>query len=191
MCAHLVLPDSFERYKDLLSKNTRKNLRLAYNRLKTDGKDIKVVCDDENADMERCSYIRNARLRKKNSYQVSFLNKIKSYIYKKLAISFPECVQHQEDKNAHILSVYCDGLLQMFFCYGIDALHRKVVLMTAGVEEQFARYSLGVIGLYEFIQYLIEQGKIDEIDFLRGGEHYKYALGGVNHTIADVEIILN
>lgn len=190
ICGKVILPVSIETYHKVLSKNSRKNIRLAYNRLRTDQIEYKVVFDDVNANRKRCSQIRDSRLKMKQSYSTSILIKLKSFVYHCLAINFPECIQHLEDRKSHILSVYCDGKLCMFFCYGIDEIHHVIVLMTAGVDVNYSRYSLGIIGLFEFIQHVINQGDINSIDFLRGGEHYKHTLGGQDHYISDIEIII-
>ena len=189
-CAHISLPKTIDEYNKSIGKNIRKNLRGAYNRLNKDGVKIKVIFDDTHADLERCSDIRNIRLNEKKRFKQSWFICLKSFVYKILEISFPECIQHIEDKRSHILSVYCNNKLEMFFCYGVDAFRNKVVLMTAGVSKEYARYSLGIVGLYEFIQYLIEKGEYVEVDFLRGGEYYKYALGGTDHFIADVKVLI-
>ena len=189
-CVHVSLPKTFNDYYVSLGKNIRQNIRTAYNRLKKDKIEIKIVFDDIYADLGRCSDIWRNRHQQKYEGKVAWHICVKSYLYKILDISFPECIQHIADKRSHILSVYCNNKLEMFFCYGVDAFRNKVVFMTAGVSKEYARYSLGIVGLYEFIQYLIGKGEYGEVDFLRGGEYYKYALGGTDHFIADVKVLI-
>lgn len=189
-CGCLNLGDSYENYLQSLSKNTRQNIRTAYNRLTKDNVTYKVVLNDVNADLCRCDEVRNARLAKKKSYNASLLIKLKTAIYGFLDIKFPECIQHNADPNKHILSVYCDNKICMFFCYGIDKINKTVVLMTAGVDEAYKRYSLGMVGLTEFIHHLIDNTEIKKLDFLRGGEFYKYAIGAQDRNIYSFEFLL-
>ena len=58
--------------------------------------------------------------------------------------------------------------------------------MAAGTDLEFARYSPEMLLMYNFILHSIEEGMIKEVDFTRGDEMYKFALGGklhINHTI--------
>ena len=182
----LNLPTSEDLYLKMLSKSSRQNLRTANNRLKKDGKQIVYILDDLDVDKSLCLAIKNSRLKQKN-YEPNKIKAIKNWIFKKLRISFPNYVPFQTDKNSHIMSAYCNGELAAFFNYGIDPYRKCVNIMTAGTNEVFARYSPGMLLMYEFIKHTMKNSyDISIIDFTRGDEHYKYALGGDNHIIHSV-----
>ena len=58
--------------------------------------------------------------------------------------------------------------------------------MAAGVNIDYSRYSPGIVSLNAFIKNLIEFDNVDEIDFTRGNEPYKYAVGGTEHFIETI-----
>ena len=82
----------------------------------------------------------------------------------------------------------CDeeGNLRAFFNYGFDPNGKCIRVMAAGTDLDYARYSPGILLMYNFILKAIEEGTLSEIDFTRGDEKYKFALGGqkkLNHNI--------
>ena len=84
------------------------------------------------------------------------------------------------------MTAYIDGDLCAFFNYAYDEPHKRIVIMAAGTDLTFARYSPGMLLMYNFIKQCIQEGSYEEIDFTRGDEKYKFALGGKlheNHSI--------
>ena len=55
--------------------------------------------------------------------------------------------------------------------------------MAVGTDESFARYSPGMLLMLEFIKEQISLKEMNVVDFTRGNEFYKYALGGKDHFI--------
>lgn len=186
----LNLPSSEELYLKMLSKSSKQNLRTANNRLKKDNKKIEFALNDMTVNKSLCLEIKNSRLKKKN-YEPNIIKAIKNLIFKKLTIRFPNYNPFLTEVDSHIMSAYCDGELAAFFNYGIDPYRKCVNIMTAGTNELYARYSPGMLLMYEFIKYTINNNNdIKVIDFTRGNEHYKYALGGQNHIIHSIRFII-
>ena len=182
----LNLPSSEEFYLKMLSKSSKQNLRTANNRLKKDNKKLEFLLDDLTVDKSVCLIIKNSRLKKKN-YEPNIIKAIKNWIFKKITIRFPNYNPFLTEVDSHIMSAYCDGELAAFFNYGIDPYRKCIIIMTAGTNELYARYSPGMLLMYEFIKYTINNNNdIKVIDFTRGNEHYKYALGGQNHIIHSI-----
>lgn len=185
-CVDLSLPSSVEEYHRMLSKNSRQNLRTANNRLKKDGKSLVFNFDDQLIDRNRCLEIREAKLLVKYGdlplmyrYKYKILNRIRYHFNK-----FIPFISFSESK----VMTACDeeGRLRAFFNYGYDTDGRCIRVMAAGTDLDFARYSPGILLMYNFILNAIQEGKIKEIDFTRGDEKYKFALGGhqrLNHNI--------
>ena len=182
----LNLPSSEEFYLKMLSKSSKQNLRTANNRLKKDNKKLEFLLDDLTVDKSLCLKIKNSRLKKKN-YEPNIIKAIKNWIFKKITIRFPNYNPFLTEVESHIMSAYCDGELAAFFNYGVDPYRKCINIMTAGTNETYARYSPGMLLMYEFIKYTINNNNdIKVIDFTRGNEHYKYALGGQNHIIHSI-----
>ena len=186
----LDLPDSEEEYLSILSKSTKQNLRTANNRLKKDKLFFEYVLDDYDVDKTICLQLKNSRLDKKN-YEPDWRKRIKNWFFKTLTIKFPDYIPFLTEADTHIMSVYCEGQLAAFFNYGIDPYRKVINIMTAGTNEAFARYSPGMLLMFEFIKRTISHHKeIKNIDFTRGNEYYKYALGGKNHIIHSLRFTL-
>lgn len=186
----LNLPASEELYLKMLSKSSKQNLRTANNRLKKDNKELVYVLDDLAVDKTMCLAIKNSRLKKKN-YEPNKMKAIRNWVFKTLTIKYPNYNPFQTYDGSHIMSAYCNGELAAFFNYGIDPYRKCINIMTAGTNEAYARYSPGMLLMFEFIKYTINYNNdIEVIDFTRGNEYYKYALGGQNHIIHSVRFII-
>lgn len=185
-CVGLCLPHSVEEYHRILSKNSRQNLRTANNRLKKDGENLIFNFDDQQIDRNRCLEIREAKL----SVTYSKLPLIYRYKYKilnRLRYHFNNFVPITYYSEGKVMTA-CDegGKLRAFFYYGFDIEKTRIRVMAAGTDLEYARYSPGMLLMYNFIINSIQEGKIREIDFTRGDEKYKFSLGGeqrLNHTI--------
>ena len=190
-CVSLSLPKSKEEYNALLSKHARQNLRTANNRVEKAGLNFKVNFDDKFVDKNVCREMREKRVvdKKKKFYNsMSMFEKIKYRLYLSLEEHYPEFVPFYEDMNSKMLTSYDGDTLCSFFNYGIDHLHNTIVLMAVGTNENYAKYSPGMISLYSFICSNIENGDIEYFDFTRGDEPYKFTLGGKKDMIADVVV---
>jgi CelD/BcsL family acetyltransferase involved in cellulose biosynthesis len=87
-------------------------------------------------------------------------------------------------------AVDADGKLCASFNYGISPDGRSIVLMGVSTNPEFAKYSPGILLLFNFIENTITHNTYDFIDFTRGNESYKYALGGKEHIIKHFTITI-
>lgn len=185
-CVSINLPCSVEEYHKLLSKNSRQNLRTANNRLKKDGRNLVFNFDDHMIDRNRCLEIREAKLIAKYT-NISLLVKYKYRILNRLRYHFPSFTPITSYYGSKVMTASDeDGNLRAFFNYGYDSGGTCIRVMAAGTDLDFARYSPGMLLMYNFILKAIQEGKIEEIDLTRGDEKYKLSLGGqqvFNHTI--------
>lgn len=186
-CASLTLPQSQEEYQKMLSKNSRQNIRTANNRLAKDGKTLVFNFDDEETDRSSCMEIRESKLAVKFA-KVSALRKYKYRLVNRLLFHFPRFAPLQVYKGSKIMTAKDqNGHLRAFFCYGYDTQNKCVRVMSAGTDLEYARYSPGILLMYDFISKAIADGQIRVIDFTRGDEKYKFALGSVlcnNHIVS-------
>jgi len=185
-CVGLNLPNSENEYQKLLSKNSRQNLRTASNRLRKDGRSLTFNYDDQEIDRTLCLAIRESKL--SNAYaKVPLIKKYKYRIMNRLRYHFPYFTPISYYIGSKVMTAYDnEGNLRAFFNYGLDTDGTCVRVLAAGTDLDFARYSPGMLLMYNYILNVIEKGIIKEIDFTRGDEKYKYSLGGQlrkNHSI--------
>ena len=176
-CVKLQLPKTIEEYHKQLSKHSRQNLRTANNRLSKDNKSINFNMDDFRIDKQKCLDIRESKLFVQ--YQkVPYIKKFKYRFINKLRFHFPRFTPITDFNQSKFMAAYIDGHLCAFFNYAYDEPHKRIVIMAAGTDLTFARYSPGMLLMYNFIKQCIQEGSYEEIDFTRGDEPYKFALGG-------------
>lgn len=184
-CVDLQIPPSLEEYHKLLSKHSRQNLRTANNRLNKDGLSIIFNMDNSEIDKGTCLDIRESKL----SVQYEKISKIRKYKYRmvnRLLYHFPRFTPITTYKNSMAMTATIDNKLCAFFHYAYDEPHKRIVIISAGTDLTYARYSPGMLLMYNFIKQIINEQKYQEIDFTRGDESYKFALGGklnYNHMI--------
>ncbi len=183
-CVHLIMPKNQEEYHKSLSKHSRQNLRTAMNRLHRDNINYTINHCDCLLNLNEFQKFRIDRLTQKvKPYKSSLLTSIKISIWKLLKYSFPDYIPFGSDKNCKYLSIKdSKGNLLAAFCYGYDLIHNEAVIMAACVNETYRFYSPGMVAMYDFIVSNLGLNMF-KIDFTRGAEPYKYALGGEEHFI--------
>lgn len=187
ICVALSLPSTNDDYKKLLSKNARQNIRTAYNRLAKDGIDIRIKFDDQDVNRDICREIREQRFIKKFQKE-SGLRAFKHKWMYRHTFHFSSYLPFYGYDKGHFLTVCHGEELCSFFYYLRDDVHREIVVQAAGVNMKYAKYSPGMISLNAFINDLIEQGKINTVDFTAGDEPYKYAVGGMEHYMESITL---
>ena len=180
-CVGLDIPETIEDYLQKLSKHARQNLRTAKNRADKDGLTFSYNFDDINVDKKVCQTMRENRVEVKVQKGYNTLNykqKLLRSITSRLEFKYPDYLPFYSDENSKMLTVYDDDKLCAFFNYGIDRNHNSVVLMAVGTNEEYSRYSPGMLAMFEFIKSNFNNKIIRYIDFTRGNEPYKKCLGG-------------
>ena len=183
------LPKTQEDYKAILSKNTRQNIRTAHNRQNKDGINIRVLFDDKNVDRDKCWAIREERFHIKFK-KISPLRKLKYRIMRKLTFQFKSFLPFYTFPDGHFLTTYDGDILCSFFYYILDEEHRQILVLAAGVNSDYSKYSPGFVSLFDLINSHINWGDVDTIDFGVGDEKYKYSLGGHVQHINGIDLRL-
>lgn len=194
ICVDLVIPNSEDEYKKILSKGAKQNIRTAFNRAKTDGISFIFDFDDKSVNLHEFEMYRNIRLLDKNKSHSNILSHLKSFISSKirhkLYYKFPEYSPFTHDVNSKFITIKSvEGELCAAFNYGFDEEHSQVILMAVSTNPKYYKYSPGILALYKFILNEIDCKEIKSIDFTRGNERYKYVLGGNEHY--NVKLIFN
>lgn len=185
-CVNLQLPSTIDEYHKLLSKHSKQNLRTANNRLIKDGLSIVFDMDNNIIDKDTCLAIRESKL----SVQYNRIPRIKIYKYRfinRLLYHFPRFAPMKTYIGSKIMTASINGKVCAFFNYAYDEPHKRIVIISAGTDLTYARYSPGMLLMYNFIKQIIELQIYKEIDFTRGDESYKFALGGkksINHNFS-------
>lgn len=192
----LTLPKNTDNYSKILSKHARQNIRTAYNRVKSDDLCFDLNYEEKEIDINKCKKLREIRLndiQRKESQSRSYFFSLYKKIKDKIKIKFPKYLVIEEDKNSKIMTICYKGELLAFFNYGLDYIHKKIVIMAVGTNIEFKRYSPGLILMHSFIINEInnKDSVIDAIDFTRGNESYKYELGGNMNLIYDIKLDYN
>lgn len=185
VCVALDIPASEDEYWSSLSKNSRQNIRTAFNRLSKDGIELFFEGFDTGFSLQEFKTYRNIRVKEKNNNPVKLdLNWVKNLIGERLLFSFPEYAPFDDDKNSKFITAKTpSGKLCGAFCVGLDTYRKEIVVMAVSVNPGFYRYSPGILAMFSFIKKQIGQNEIRRIDFTRGNEPYKYTLGGKDHYI--------
>lgn len=194
----LSLPESLAEYQATLSKSTRQNIRTAWNRLRTDGVELTIAWGDasvgagEAAAFATLKQQRETNRRRRNrGVKGLVLDALRSAYFSVLFSGYNEAGEAMGRlENPWFLRVSAGEEL-CAFAFGLAdrfGANRVLRVLQVGIDESFGRYSPGLIGLHEFISQEIAEGRpnFDVVDFTRGGERYKYDLGGSQTTLADV-----
>ncbi len=194
----LEVPQSEDAYTRRLSKSTRQNIRTAWNRSRKDGLNLRIdwaqapVEDEAASELALLKHTREVHRARLNRGIVSRLRAAtRAVIFSALFARFNEA--HEAMKrmaDPWVLRVSADGRL-CAFAFGLQDHFggaRVLRVLQVGYDEAFARYSPGLLGLHAFISDEAERQRpsFDIVDFTRGGERYKYDLGGTRTSVADV-----
>lgn len=195
--AAITLPNDANAYVRSLSKHARQNLRTANNRSIKDGLSFEWKIIEKCTDMQlrqKCERLRQQRLpfkQQREKKKWSLLTKLHLFIDDKLRIRIPYKSVLNVEKNGSLLLVTCDEDIAAFFYFGYEQQNRKVVVMTAGTNMKYARYSPGFYYMFQQIQNWIEDYSVECVDFTRGNEKYKYDLGCEHIPICNISFVYN
>ncbi len=188
----LEMPPSISDYHHLLSKHARQNIRTAQNRICKNGIAMHFIFDDKNVDKMECIRMRENRVvtKEKRNIKQSFINGIKNFARRRLIDKYPDYIPLIEDPQSKIFTAYIGDKLCAFLNYGIDIKHKSIVLMAVGIDNDYAKYSPGILSLYSFICSCIKENKVEYFDFTRGNESYKVVLGGKESLIHNIILVV-
>lgn len=185
-CATLTLPENFEDYKKLLTKSTRQNIRTAINRQKRDNINLthEFIFDFDTDIKKELLVVREERLGKKQnaamnkSSLIGKINLIITNIIEKLFSAKHDIVNECYNPWCFLIK---DGNEIAGYFWGISDMTKKVYyVILAGVREKYYWYSPSVSHLYLFLEEYFKSNRddISAFDFTRGGERYKFDMGG-------------
>lgn len=172
------LPETYEEYFARLSQNRRQNIRKGYNHLVTDGCNYRFEVF-KGADVPKDIYKQFLKL-----YSISFRQKNSGQSWWRKSL-FPIRVKYLHP-NAMAINGIESSLFTVLFINGkvaaavggyIQKNNNYVLYPRITYDNQFKRYSPGILCLLETIKYLISNG-VPLFDLSKGDERYKFSLGG-------------
>ena len=185
---YVDIPNNKEDYLSLLSKNTKQNLRTAFNRMEKDGLEYTLEYYSGQIDkldvIDRLFMLHTARMKtKSNKYEGSGIHKLSGQLLMKNKSRKEKQYNivrssMQRMKNSLTVIVKCNGII-VGYLYGLTD-HNTFRVMHNSFSEEYKFYSPMFRGSFDFILQEIEQQQfgLRQIDFTRGTEEYKYRLGG-------------
>lgn len=185
-CVSIPLPAEYDSYLNLLSKNSKQNLRTAQNRLKRDNLTAEFLLygrkDLEKIDFRKLKTIYYAR--NKNKSKANW----KSRVYVKLdsmLMGYPDMFDFGETKDTdfNLGTLEIDGRLAGYF-FGFRR-NDIIEINRVAIVDEFKFYSPGILLFNEFIKQQINYG-LKVVDLTVGDEKYKYDLGGKTHDVFNI-----
>ena len=165
----------YEAYVASLSKNTRQNIRTAYNRLKSDehSYEVETIADSPipAAELQRLMDVYIERRNHHYEDVSSFRNWIlRHYHFNTIALSALD--------NSIYVILKIDGKIAAFWGGYRDHCSSRVLIPRLAINDEFARYSPGALLINESMKILNTQYGLSVMDLSAGGEQYKYTMGG-------------
>ena len=183
---NIFVGSCYEEYYNSLSKHTRQNIRTSYNRLNKDGLD----CEFQfyiNQPIERRLINELIELycnRHEKKYEV-YSSKYKRFYLKYIDFS-TYCQQNHQNVYA-ILKI--DGVIAAFLSGLIDKNSKSVIIPRLSINDDFLKYSPGIVLINETAKKLAENKNIDNLDLSKGDEKYKLSMGGEVYYTMDFGIM--
>ena len=175
-CVYIPTNKNYDEYIASLSKNSRNNIRRAYNRANRDGKKISFECrmgeECTSEDYQKTNIIYCKR-------QASKYYGIKKKLYYLFAKYIDVAGKtHTIAFNWNWLFVVrIDGEIAAYVDTAI--YNRTVVLLRLAINEEFSFYNPGKVLVNELMRYMIENGQYDSFDLTHGNDRYKLEMGGI------------
>lgn len=161
---------------NFLSSHTRQNMRTSYNRMQTDCKQLNIsILMGGGKSMPINDIITLYCSRHEQRYGLK-TSPLKKWFLKRLSFATR---LYRYAPNALTVVLYIDGKLAAFLS-GLYSDNRLIVPRLS-INNEFRRYSPGMLLVNETIKHLENKTKIRCLDLSMGEEAYKFQLGGTIH----------
>jgi len=176
--------ETVSQYDACISKNTRQNLRTASNRMRKENINYELSVLGEIHETELLYELRRIhinRMKIKNMKDMDLLHKISSYIRISTRI-YKEINNNIIYSSMQMMSNSCLVIVKLNskiigYLYGLRDRKTIRIMQNCFIDE-YKFYSPLFRGAYDFILQCYENKEIEEVDFTRGNEDYKYKLAG-------------
>lgn len=165
----------YDSYYASLSKNTRQNIRTAYNRMAADGYsyELETFTDPHisSAELQKLMDVYIAR-RRSHYEDVSLLREwiLRHYHFNTAALS--------KLPNSMYAILKINGEIAAFWGGYTDHANYRVLIPRLAINDKFQRYSPGAVLINESMKIMRPEFGLSMMDLSAGGEQYKYSMGG-------------
>ena len=185
-CVSIPLPVSYNEYYSSLSKHQRQNLRTAYNRLKTDNLDISFKIFDKSAQISKSLWNKCERIYEERHNMVTS-SKFKQ-MWDRITNPYHHIMMKHPQRKIFVLFANNSPIAYMAGLY--DEKQKAYYVPRLCINDEYGRYSPGIILVNETAKYLIDHGAT-LLDLMEGDEKYKLAMGGVVTNNYQIQISTN
>jgi|GEM_PF-1870708 len=183
-CAKIIIPSSFDEYIKSLSKSTRQNIRTAHNRLSTDNKKCEIkIYGKETISPELVDGLLNVYEQRRiiKNKRLTLIQMVLE-IYRKCSKKRYNIIKKamlQLDNN-YLAVVYIESKIAAYL-FGLRDYDRQICIMQVAINDEYKRYSPGVLLIVKVVETLIAKGNVRCLDLTNGDEKYKFDLGAEAH----------
>jgi CelD/BcsL family acetyltransferase involved in cellulose biosynthesis len=175
----LDLPNTWEKYQEILTGKQRHELRRKLRRLDEEGEvTYYTTCEANNQDIT--TFLR--LFRDSRTDKAEFMTPARESFFKDIT----KVMADQQILEIGLLEIDSKSaaITMSFNC------KNNIYLYNSGYDPQFAGSSVGLLSKALCIKHSIEEGR-KKFDFLKGGENYKLHLGGQELPIYSCSFIYN
>lgn len=176
-CVAIHIPESYEQYYMSLSKHQRQNIRTSYNRLTLDGVAISLQKYDLSNPISRSVWNQCETLYERR-HEYDSVNNIR-LLYNRITNPYHYILTKHPEHEIYVIMSNNIPLAYMAGLY--DKTQNTYYVPRLCINEEYSRYSPGIVLINETIKHLILQGA-KVLDLMLGDEPYKIAMGGYIHN---------
>jgi len=188
ICVNAYFGRDFDSYTQSLSKNMRKNIRVIYNRLEHEAVnwEVKVITNTHVPQEYRRDFLRlySTKYFDKNGKKPSWLLRANWYYTNPLTLNL---MKMEGNLNSFLI---IDGKIVAAVGGFFTSDGSTVIMPRSAMDRSYAQFRPGILIDLETIKWLVLNSSVSNYDMSRGGEAYKYALGGKEHYNYSYEIDL-
>lgn len=201
-CVSIPIVDSYESYFQSLSKSTRQNIRTYYNRIKKDCNDFDIIVSygkisDELNNEYMSVYAKRLAERYVKGIKIYTIRRLLTFLIEFFVVFVKNINPMTKALKTHSKGFHAHLEINRevaSFCSGFICSDRRIIIPRFAINNTYEKYGPGILLINEIIKMLIcnkSQLNILEFDLSRGGETYKYRMGGIDHYNFSYEISLN
>lgn len=169
--------DDYKTYFASLSKSVRQNIRTAYNRMHKDCRSCELsIVKSQDLTPEINNGLLEIYLQRSESRYGKRINLASRILYEYVH-HYSITLKSLDNAVYYILKI--DKKIAAFMGCFLNHSTNYLVVPRLAINDEYKRYSPGMLLLNETIKYCYENNAIREIDLSRGEEQYKFNMGGV------------
>lgn len=169
-----------------LSKHTRQNVRTAYNRMNSDGMQMRYeLYRGKKPDRKTLNQIIDLYCARHSARYGVETSRAKKLYLRYLDFS-TTCLQNYKDNFCAVL--YLNDRLAAFMAGMVEKEGSAVVIPRLSIEDDFGRYSPGVVLINETVKRMTTEQNIGNLDLSKGAEGYKLSMGGTLYHTYDITL---